>query len=346
MITDAHQLLERHEFRKRTFDRDDDTCVVPWCTETADDAHHIIERSCWVDEGYYLANGASVCNPHHQAAEEKAIPPQAFWHWLDVEPITPEGMAKNVDKWGEELEQPPWKQHRERIKYPSTGHLPFSPEWDGRRNDYRSLESLVDVPLVVTTKMDGSNAMLTKDLENPVRARNGKHAEHQSFDYLKQLYFDRGIYEELPGHIQIFGEWLYARHSIHYGCDCNPRCDDVGPALKDYFQLFGVYDTRLDLWLSWDAVEEWADRIGFPTVPKLEETRFDREDEIYRLNDLAERVVADGHEGITVRSRFPYHFAQFERRVAKYVRDGHVDPEADHWKHRTVIQNQLSATAD
>jgi len=339
-MSDA-DLLSRRDFRERVFERDDDECVVPWCDEPADDAHHIIERSLWDDGGYYLRNGASVCNPHHQQAEENNIPPQAFWHWVGLDPLTPGERSHHINKWGDEFEQPPWKQHRERIKYPSTGHLPFSPEWDDDRVDFRTLGSFVDVPLVVTIKMDGSNAMLVKDADNPVRARNGKHAEHQSFDYLKRLYAEHELYETLPEHIQIFGEWLYARHSIHYGCQCDPPCDDAGPELDAYFQVFGVYDTRFDLWLSWDAVEEWADRIGFPTVPVLKNPiRFARQNEVYELNSVAERAVKEGHEGITVRSRFPYHYDQFEQRVGKYVREGHVDPDADHWKHTPQIQNE------
>lgn len=348
--------MTRQEFRADCLDRDNGQCVVPWCPSEATEVHHILERSLWDDGGYVPDNGASVCNDHHQYAETNDIPPQAFWRWVEVEhPMLPASVPNDhVDKWGEEFETPPWTDLRGEIKYPSTGHLPFSPEWDDTRADFREVTPFVGVPLVVTVKMDGGNAMLVKDDENPVRARNGKYADHQSFDMLKQLYWERGLYEEIPEHLQVFGEWLYAKHSIHYGCSCDPPCEDVGPGLDAYFQVFGVYDTRYDLWLSWPATEAWAGRIGFPTTPvidqstSLDQPTFEAEFELYEhLPTLAHQVVEHGrHEGIIVRSKFPFHWGQFERRVGKYVREGHVDPGEDHWKHRPMVQNELSEDAD
>lgn len=334
-------LLSRAEFRDRALERDDGQCVVPWCTQPADDVHHIIERRCWPNDGTYLRNAASVCNPHHQAAEDNYIPPQAFWKWIGLDPLTPPEMDHDVNKWGDEFETPPWEDYRDRIKYPSTGHLPFSPEWDDTRADFRSVDPFIDVPLVVTIKMDGSNAMVTRDR---VAARNGKHAEHQSFDYLKQMHAN--FAHKIPEHLQIFGEWLFARHSIHYtNGDCD--CEDSGPPLESYFQIFGVYDQRFNLWLSWPAVEEWADTLGFPTVPVVTRTQYDAPYELFEsLPEIAQSVVDRGHEGITVRTKYPYHYGQFGNRLAKYVRDGHVDPDADHWKHKPVMQNELVDNRD
>lgn len=341
--------MTRQEFRDDCLDRDSDQCVVPWCLSKADDVHHILERSLWMDGGYVPDNGASVCNDHHRYAETNDIPPQAFWRWLGIEdpPLPGPVAGEHVDKWGNEFETPPWTDYRQEIKYPSSGHLPFSPEWDDTRADHREVEPFVDVPLVVTIKMDGGNAMLVRDGENPVRARNGRYADHQSFDMLKQLYWERGLYEEIPEHIQVFGEWLYAKHSIHYGCSCDPPCEDVGPGLDAYFQVFGVYDTRYDLWLSWPETERWAGRIGFPTTPvidhstSLDQSMFEADHELYEvLPTLANSAVEAGHEGIIVRSKFPFHYGQFGQRLGKYVREGHVDPGEDHWKHRPLVQNE------
>ena len=357
------RLLSRDEFREQCLERDSGQCLVPWCDREADEVHHIIERGLWDDGGSYMRNGASVCNPHHRYAESNDIPPQAFWYWLDCEPLTPDGVPAHVNKWGpdgasdgrgETFEEPAWKEHRERIKYPSTGHLPFSPEWDDTRADHRSVEPFLNIPLVCTVKMDGGNCMMVKDDENPVRARNGQHADHESFDRLKQLYWEENLYSTIPEHIQVFGENLVAKHSIHYGCDCEPACEDVGPALDAYFEVFGVYDTRYDIWLGWPEVEEWADRLGFPTTPVLrkshddvEEVPFEREHELYEtLEPLARRVVDDGHEGIVIRSKFPFHFGQFGRRLGKYVRDGHVDPDAEHWSKRELVENRLAESGD
>lgn len=335
--------MNRRKFRQEVFGRDGGVCVVPWCKTPAEDAHHILERGLWDEGGYFPENGASVCDEHHRAAEENDIPPQAFWRWVGIdEPTYPDGIEPPADKWGEPFDAPPWKEHRDRIKYPSTGHLPFSPEWDDTRADFGSVDSLIGIPLVVTLKMDGGNAMLVKDTDEPVRARNGAHADHESFDRLKKRYWDENVYENLPGHLQVFGENLYAKHSIHYGCDCEPPCDDVGPPVRDTFQVFGVYDTRHDLWLSWDETRRLASKLGFRTALVMGKMSFDNENQFYGdLNRLAEHCVDDGHEGVIVRSRYPFHYGQFGRYVAKYVREGHVDPDAKHWSHRPIVENDI-----
>ena len=65
------KLLTRDAFREGVFLRDGHKCV--FCDKPAKDAHHILERRLWPDGGYYLENGASVCEEHHLACERTAI---------------------------------------------------------------------------------------------------------------------------------------------------------------------------------------------------------------------------------------------------------------------------------
>lgn len=374
------KLLSRTEFRERCLDRDDGDCLVPWCRQDADEVHHIIERALWDDGGYYKANGASVCNHHHQYAETNDIPPHAFWRWLDVEPLTPEGIPANVNKWGpgdpqhaeprgKTFNTPPHEDLRDFHKYPSSRHL-LPLYWESDRGTVeertgrddtglQTVEPFVGIPLVVTEKMDGGNTMLVKDREEPVRARNGSQANHESYDLLKQLYWEHDVYSALPEHLQVFGEWLYAKHSIHYGCDCDEACEDVGTPLslsldKDYgerayFQVFGVFDTRYNLWLSWRETKLVARRIGFPTVPVRVKSGGSSDDPMFEdehtfkhsVLQTAEKTVDEGGEGIVVRSKFPFHYGQFSQRLGKYVRPNHVEEDAEHWSHRPVVPNRL-----
>ena len=55
-------LLSRDEFREGVFERDGHKCVV--CKEQGKDAHHILERRLFNDGGYYLDNGATLCEKH------------------------------------------------------------------------------------------------------------------------------------------------------------------------------------------------------------------------------------------------------------------------------------------
>lgn len=347
----------RKQFRESCLERDKGECVVPWCDEEAVDVHHIVERSLWADGGYIEPNGASVCGHHHKHAEETYIPPQAFWFWIGVEdPVTPDGLTTDINKWGDEIDSPPWKEHREYIKYPSTRHLPFSNIGDKDDTYHKNVDQFLDIPLVMTHKMDGSNAMLIKDVDEPVRARNGREADHKSFSLLKDLYWDCNVHEQIPESIQVFGEWLYAKHSIHYGCDCENDCVDVGPGLSEvvegeygdqaYFQVFGAYDMRYDMWLSWPTTEKIASDLGFPTVPVVEISQNDSAtytkrnllyDDVYQK---ADSIVQNGEEGLVVRSKYPFHYGEFGQRLGKYVRSNHVKTE-EHWKFQKVKPNRL-----
>lgn len=348
--------ITRKEFREQCFNRDNHTCVVPWCDEDAEDAHHIIERAEWEDGGYIPQNGASVCEKHHRHAEENEIPPQAFWLWIGIDnPITPSQYGLHINKWGDSFDVPPWKEHRERIKYPSSRHLPFSNIGDKDDTYYRNVDTFLDIPLVMTHKIDGSNAMIIKDIDNPVRARNGKQANHDSFDLLKDMYWDRNLHEKMTDNIQVFGEWTYAKHSIHYGCDCEEECVDIGPNLSDlvgvdderaYFQVFGVYHMEYDIWLSWPKVEEVADELGLPTVPVIyveenDEPTYTNKNMLYdEVYNEARKVVDNGGEGIVIRTKYPYHYGQFEMKLGKYVRKNHVKTDK-HWKNQRITPNRI-----
>lgn len=362
----------RKQFRHDCKERDNHECIVPWCDNQPDEVHHILERALWSDGGYIQNNGASVCNKHHRYAEENQIPPQAFWFWAGIPtdniPLPDQLDTIAVDKWGDKYETPPWQDLREDIKYQSSRHLMPLYWHDNTLADERienddtqlqTLEDFVGIPLVITHKMDGGNCMLVSDIDNPVRARNGSSPE----DTMEPLYEPGGLYwqqevhQKLPDRLQVFGEWMWAKHSIHYGCDCDTPCDDVGPSLSEltgvdddtaYFQVFGVYDKQLNLWLSWPRVQQVADKLGFPTAPVIycenddDTATFETEAEARReLTRHAHRVIDNGGEGIVVRSKFPYHYSQFGRRLGKYVRENHVADDADHWSKRTVKENNI-----
>lgn len=350
--------MTRLKFRQNCVERDSEQCLVPECeapvTEDPDgpgEVHHIIKRKEWRTGGYRKDNGASVCNDHHRLAERDIIPPQAFWRWAGIEdPPLPDGLDDtNVDKWGTPLEAPPWKEYRENIKYPSTRHLPWSHGRDKNDTAHETMDWAMEIPLVATLKMDGGNAMLVSDTENPVRARNGQHADKNHFDMCKQMYWENNLYEKIPDHLQIFGEWLYAKHSIHYGCDCDEECEDIGPALDDYFQVFGVYDTRYDLWLGWNETEQIAEQLGLTLVPpasaNYECGQFDNSTEFWDFfYGLSKSAVRKGHEGIVIRSAHPFHYGQIDERLGKYVRYNHVKEDEVHWSKRPTVPNQLSSS--
>ena len=59
---DKSDLLDRDSFRKGVLQRDGYRCVICGASGVRLDAHHIIERRLWDDGGYYLDNGATLCD--------------------------------------------------------------------------------------------------------------------------------------------------------------------------------------------------------------------------------------------------------------------------------------------
>lgn len=317
------RLLTRQEFEARVFERDRHRCVV--CGSPPQDAHHLIDRSLWTDpdqlQGYLVDNGVSVCAEHHRAAEADLIPPQALRRMAGVDTIVPRDLDPNTDysKWGKPFRGP----SRDLAKYPSTSYLDVSPSRYGG-NDVVETAGFAELPVVVTIKMDGANVVLRRD---SMGARNGDTASHRSFDMLKGLH--AGFRYRIPEDIEIFGEWLYAKHSIHY-------TDRL--ALTSYLQIFAAYDVKWRVWLSWDETKDLADKLGYPTVPMLCRGTYPSWQVLSRVTELGTEVIQNGHEGIVIRSAYSFHYGQFGSFVGKYVRENHVQTD-DHWSAGPVVKN-------
>lgn len=70
-VSISTELLPRAEFKRQVFGRSGGICV--FCTKPAADAHHILERKLFEDGGYYVDNGAAVCDEHHWACETTTL---------------------------------------------------------------------------------------------------------------------------------------------------------------------------------------------------------------------------------------------------------------------------------
>ena len=93
--------MNRDEFRESVFKRDNYRCVI--CKSTAVDAHHILERKLFEDGGYYLDNGASLCEDCHYKAETTEISCEEIREKAGIlNTILPEGYDSSLryDKWG------------------------------------------------------------------------------------------------------------------------------------------------------------------------------------------------------------------------------------------------------
>lgn len=333
-------LLTRDEFRKQVFNRDNNYCVI--CHNPAVDAHHIMEKRLFSDGGYYLDNGASLCEKHHLEAEETTLSTTEIREAARIKTIIlPEHFYPDneYDKWGniingsqrykgelfydisvQKILAKKLHLFLPYIKYPRTYHLPFSL---GRIDDDRVLKDCSQFEgkeVVVTVKMDGENT--TGYSNGYIHARSLDGRNHISRNWVKS-YLAGKLYE-LPKDWRICGENLYAKHSIHY------------TNLDNYFYLFSIW-TAYNECLSWDETLEWATLLDLVTVPVLYRGIWDEKlirslyKETYRNNEC---------EGFVVRNTNKFTYRNFAQNIAKYVRESHVKTNK-HWLKTSVIQNGM-----
>ena len=98
------KLLTRDEFRETVLLRDKNKCVL--CPNDAVAVHHIIERKLFCNGGYFVDNGAALCEDCHWKAEMSLISCGEIRCRAGIfNLILPEGFDHGLcfDKWGNEF---------------------------------------------------------------------------------------------------------------------------------------------------------------------------------------------------------------------------------------------------
>ncbi|HLX63363.1 MAG TPA: RNA ligase family protein [Planctomycetota bacterium] len=235
------------------------------------------------------------------------------------------------------------------IKYPRTPHLTGSKGTDDDKHlsAEESAVFLADESLIVEEKIDGTNTGLhfSPDGKLILQCRGHIITEgmHPQYDLFKQWAMVKRDTLEimLEDRYILFGEWLYARHSVHYR------------ALTHYFFEFDIYDKKANAFLDLEARKALLCGSGIQTVPivargrktfdellkligpsafgaEFENPRTGKSDD--RMEGLYLRTEANG----CVTGR------------AKIVRPEFVEKiqQGDHWKNQVMVPNLLIDTAD
>ena len=234
-------------------------------------------------------------------------------------------------------------------KYPRTPHLFGSRGTDDDKHlgQQESLDFIADSSLVVEEKLDGTNVgiHLTSAGRMVLQCRGheittGMHAQ---YDLFKQWTMGkRPVLEAmLEDRLILFGEWLFARHSVHYR------------DLPHYFFEFDIYDKQRKVFLDLATRLEKLEGTGIQTVPVIHRgpatadelhtmigpSRFNSQFQnplTHRTDNLMEglylRTEADG----CVTGR------------AKFVRPEFVESvkQSEHWQHQALVPNLLAPGAE
>jgi hypothetical protein len=234
-------------------------------------------------------------------------------------------------------------------KYPRTPHLFGSRGTDDDRHlgHKESQDFIADVSLIVEEKLDGTNVGIhfTSAGRMALQCRGHEITKgmHAQYDLFKQWTMGkRPVLEAmLEDRLLLFGEWLYARHSVHYR------------RLPNYFFEFDIYDKRRQVFLDLAGRLEPLEGTGIRTVPVVHRgpatadqlrdligpSQFDSQFE----NPLTGRTD-NLMEGLYLRT-------EAEGRVtgrAKFVRPEFVEKvkQSEHWQHQAVVPNLLAEGAE
>ncbi len=217
--------------------------------------------------------------------------------------------------------------------------------------------------LVVEEKMDGANAAVRFDSRGALLLQSRGHylrggAREKHFDLFKRWAsaHAHALRERLGERYVMYGEWLYAKHTVFYD------------ALPHYFLEFDILDTRDDAFLSTERRRALLAGAPVVSVPVLHEgplpssrglTSLVR-DSLFKSKGWASRLAraAEGHAidvARVVRETDPsdqmeglYVKVEEDGRVAgrfKYVRLGFLTSVVDsgtHWLTRPIVPNELA----
>lgn len=343
----TNDLLTRNQFRSQCLQRDKEGCVL--CRHDAGkfvravDVHHIIERRLWPDGGFYLNNGASLCEQHHLRAEATLIECERLREACGIrQTLLPPHFYTDQrwDKWGNPILDNGQRLHGElfddesvqkilapvlhlftnRVKYPRTYHLPWSPGITDDDRVINDVETFNGQEVVVTAKMDGENTTMYNDY---VHARSLEYTPHISRNRVRALH--GLIAHDIPKGWRICGENLYAKHTIHY------------KRLPAYFLVFSIWNER-NVCLSWDETLTWVSLLELKTVPVLHRGIWNEAE----IRDCYQPTLnSEECEGYVVRITGEFHYRDFKTKVAKYVQKDHVPQHGGHWMNRIVVPNKV-----
>ena len=211
-------------------------------------------------------------------------------------------------------------------KYGRTWHFPFSPGTtsdDRIQQDYWTYVQHMQ-QVIHTEKLDGENNCLNR---YGVFARS--HAAPTVSPWTSRLRQQWGLIKNDLGDLELFGENIYAIHSIEYR------------RIEHYYYVFAV--RCLDRWLSWEEVCFYAAAFDMPTVPVMALSENPAREQAFRDEVLAltrERSSFDSVdvlsgapctvEGIVSRNTQGFGLEALGQNVFKYVRKGHVKTD-EHW---------------
>jgi hypothetical protein len=235
------------------------------------------------------------------------------------------------------------------VKYPRTPHLAGSHGTvDDKHLSARQSSALIGDPsLIVEEKLDGTNVGVHFTTAGRMvlqcRGHEITSGMHPQYDLFKQwVGVKRGVLEAmLHDRFILFGEWLYARHSIHYR------------KLPHYFFEFDLFDKQRSAFLDLRTRLQMLVGTGIQTVPVLHRGAASAEElralvgqsQFDSTFDNPLTGTTDGvMEGLYLRTEAD----GVVTGRAKIVRPEFIEKikRSEHWRNQPIVVNRLADGAE
>jgi len=223
------------------------------------------------------------------------------------------------------------------IKFPSTPHLLWLGETSIRKDKVMTIEEAHEFlrnPVTIEEKVDGANIGISFDSSGSLLVQNrGNSLERQVKGQFSALWnwlsrHESNLLTALEDHLILFGEWCYARHSIHY------------TRLPDFFLAFDVFDKRNQKFMSCIRRDLIVHQVNLVSVPKIAAGLYSLA-EIPRL--IGRSSLYEGPmEGVYLRQEDE----SWLTRRAKVVRGEFVQQMSIHWSRKPLVANSLVSNTD
>lgn len=211
------------------------------------------------------------------------------------------------------------------IKYGRTFHLPWSKGIQSDDKVLKSLESFENKEIVVLEKMDGENTTLYTD---HYHARSIDSQYNFTRSWISKMHSVMKF--DIPDNFRFVFENIWAEHSIRY------------ENIDTYAFLLSIWksssDESKDICLSYDETKDWAELLDVRMPKEFYRGVFDKD----KLIDLANSLDTSKTEGYVIRVTSEFSKKNMQKSIAKFVREGHVQPNADHWLKNAKQNSKLT----
>jgi atypical dual specificity phosphatase len=193
--------------------------------------------------------------------------------------------------------------------------------------------------VIIEEKIDGANMGISID-PNTFQVIFQNRSHYVSAGYATQFkklnIWENKHREDLfkilvPGRHILFGEWLFAKHSIHYD------------NLPGYFVAFDIFDKNVGKFLSRNKLEELLSQTQITIIRKITQNTFKKIDDIVAIVKYNSDYYNGPIEGIYVRVCEDDYTVDRAKIVRHDFLSGNQDitEKFQHWASKDLVENSI-----